>query len=62
MIETPCIKVCVLDQATGQCTGCGRTLDEIARWGAMSEAERRQIMQALPARLARTSAAIPPPR
>jgi uncharacterized protein len=62
MIETPCIKVCVLDPASGQCSGCGRTLDEIARWGGMSEAERRTIMTALPARLARTSAATPPPR
>jgi predicted Fe-S protein YdhL (DUF1289 family) len=62
MIETPCIKVCVLDPRSGQCSGCGRTLDEIARWGAMSEAERQAIMKALPARLARTSAATPLPR
>lgn len=52
-IETPCIKVCVMDQATGQCTGCGRTLDEIARWGGMSEAQRLEIMKALPSRTKR---------
>jgi uncharacterized protein len=54
MVSTPCIKVCVMDAATGFCSGCGRTLDEIARWGAMSEPERQSIMRALSDRLART--------
>jgi predicted Fe-S protein YdhL (DUF1289 family) len=39
------------------CIGCGRSLDEIAGWVALSEAERRQIMTQLPARLASVSAA-----
>ncbi|WP_103173389.1 DUF1289 domain-containing protein [Paracoccus sp. SY] len=30
MIESPCIKVCVIDPATRLCTGCWRSLDEIA--------------------------------
>ena len=51
MIETPCIKVCTMDAASGLCIGCGRTLDEIARWGAMSDAGRREIMAVLPQRL-----------
>ena len=50
-ISTPCIKVCVVDPARRQCRGCGRTLDEIARWSAMSEAERRRVMAALGDRL-----------
>jgi len=53
MISTPCIKVCVIDAATGLCTGCGRTLDEIARWGGMSESERLSIMESLPQRMQR---------
>ena len=52
MISTPCIKICEMDSATGLCRGCGRTLDEIARWGSMSQAERQTIMDALAARLA----------
>ena len=51
-ISSPCIKVCAVSGQTGQCIGCGRTLQEIARWGAMDEAERKAIMAALPARLA----------
>jgi hypothetical protein len=50
VIETPCIKVCVLDPASGLCQGCGRSLDEIARWGTMSGEERRRIMEELEGR------------
>jgi predicted Fe-S protein YdhL (DUF1289 family) len=51
-IDTPCTKVCTLDPISGLCVGCGRTLDEIGRWTAMSDAERRQLMTELPRRLA----------
>ena len=46
-MQTPCIKVCTLDARTGLCLGCGRTIDEIARWSSMSEAERARIMEDL---------------
>jgi predicted Fe-S protein YdhL (DUF1289 family) len=52
MIETPCLKICTLDARSGLCLGCGRTIDEIAGWAAMSAAERRRVMAELPARLA----------
>jgi predicted Fe-S protein YdhL (DUF1289 family) len=52
-METPCIKICTMDQRAGICIGCGRTLDEIARWGAMRDDERAQIMRALAERLAK---------
>jgi len=29
------------------CLGCARTLDEIARWGEMSEAERAHVLARL---------------
>jgi predicted Fe-S protein YdhL (DUF1289 family) len=32
--------------------GCGRTVDEIARWTAMNASERAEIMRQLPDRLA----------
>jgi predicted Fe-S protein YdhL (DUF1289 family) len=50
MIESPCTKICTMDAASGLCAGCGRTLDEIARWGSMADAERAAIMRALPER------------
>lgn len=52
MIETPCVKICTLDARAGLCLGCGRTIDEIAGWGAMTPGERSRIMAELPARLA----------
>ena len=56
MIESPCVKVCTLDARKRQCLGCGRTIEEIARWSAMSAAERARVMDELPARLAAAQA------
>jgi predicted Fe-S protein YdhL (DUF1289 family) len=50
-IISPCVKVCVIDAASGLCAGCGRSLAEIAAWTRLSDAERRAIMAALPERL-----------
>jgi predicted Fe-S protein YdhL (DUF1289 family) len=36
-----------MDPQRGVCLGCCRTLDEIARWGAMTDAERERIMRGL---------------
>ena len=49
-MESPCIKICVIDPATKLCTGCKRSLAEIAQWSAMTSVERRRIMTELPAR------------
>ena len=43
-MTSPCIKVCQMDPVRGVCIGCCRTLDEIARWGIMSETERIAVM------------------
>lgn len=50
MVETPCVNICTLDARSGRCLGCSRTVDEIARWGSMSAAERARIMSELPGR------------
>ena len=55
MMESPCIEICTMDAAAGLCVGCGRTLDEIARWASMSDAERAAIMQVLEDRKAKRS-------
>lgn len=49
-MPSPCISVCRMHAASGWCEGCHRTLDEIARWSAMSEAEKRAVWKALPLR------------
>jgi predicted Fe-S protein YdhL (DUF1289 family) len=50
-ISSPCIKICVIDPVNKLCQGCGRTLQEIAQWSRLSEAERLAIMATLAERL-----------
>jgi predicted Fe-S protein YdhL (DUF1289 family) len=51
-IASPCTKVCTIDPRSQLCRGCGRTLDEIARWMSLGDGERQRILAELPARLA----------
>lgn len=51
-VESPCVNICVVHPETRLCTGCARSMDEIARWSRMSAAERQQIMAELPSRSA----------
>jgi predicted Fe-S protein YdhL (DUF1289 family) len=53
---SPCTKVCVMDAENRYCLGCARTLDEIARWGEMTDDERAETMASLPARQVRPRA------
>lgn len=52
-IKTPCIKVCVVDGASGLCLGCYRALNEVAGWARLTDAEREAIMAELPSRRSR---------
>lgn len=52
---SPCIGICRIDPARALCEGCLRTLDEIAVWSQLNEAERRAVWALLPARQAPAS-------
>jgi monothiol glutaredoxin len=43
---SPCIKVCVLDSGK-RCTGCLRTVDEIATWTSLSAEAQWALVRAL---------------
>jgi hypothetical protein len=58
-VPSPCISVCVMDEATGLCTGCLRTLDEIALWSVLDDETRREVWQAIALR--RSAAGTSPP-
>lgn len=49
-IESPCIKICVIEPETRLCTGCLRTIDEIGAWSSLSNEDRRAVMDDLPNR------------
>ena len=55
-VKSPCIKVCFVDPAEGICVGCFRTMEELGRWTAYSDAERDAVMEALPGREAEYAA------
>jgi predicted Fe-S protein YdhL (DUF1289 family) len=40
-VASPCINVCRMDEATGWCEGCHRTLDEIAFWSVLDDERQR---------------------
>lgn len=49
-VASPCIKICVVHPVEKICTGCLRSIDEIARWAGMADDERLAVLGALPAR------------
>lgn len=52
-IVTPCVKVCVVDGASGLCLGCFRTLSEIGGWSGLTDEARATVMADLPQRRGR---------
>ena len=52
-IESPCVRVCMVDGRSGLCLGCYRTLAEIARWSGYTASERAELMRTLPERRSR---------
>jgi len=53
-VTSPCVNICQMDEATGLCRGCRRSLDEIAVWSQLGDAARLAIWRQLALR--------PPPR
>jgi len=60
-VASPCISVCRMDDATGLCVGCLRTIDEIAAWSVLDDAGRRSVLAAIDARRARLAARVEEP-
>jgi predicted Fe-S protein YdhL (DUF1289 family) len=42
-VTSPCISVCRMDEASGWCEGCLRSIDEIAVWSLLDDAEKRGV-------------------
>ena len=51
-VASPCMSVCQMDEASGWCVGCLRTLGEIAQWGNIDPASKRAIWASIETRLA----------
>jgi predicted Fe-S protein YdhL (DUF1289 family) len=55
-LPSPCNGLCRLDQATGWCLGCARTMDEISAWPRVGDPERAVMLARLPERLQQLTA------
>lgn len=42
-VPSPCISLCRMSEANGLCEGCFRTLDEIAQWSRLGDADKRSV-------------------
>ena len=49
---SPCTAVCRLDERTGYCIGCYRTIDEIGDWTIMMPEDRHALLEKLALRRA----------
>ena len=54
-VASPCIDICRIERATQLCEGCARTMDEIVRWPAASDEEKRAILVAVARRKGRSA-------
>lgn len=50
-VESPCVKICVVHPESRLCTGCLRSIDEIAQWSRMTPQQRRAVIDELPTRM-----------
>ena len=44
---SPCIRLCQLDEASGMCLGCKRTMKEITQWASYDDKHKRKILRDL---------------
>lgn len=46
-VPSPCRNLCELNGARQHCVGCGRTIQEVSRWSAMTAQERKAVLARL---------------
>lgn len=49
-VPSPCISVCQMDPVTDLCSGCYRTVGEIAAWSGLGDEERLVVWERIEAR------------
>lgn len=51
-MSSPCIGICRIDDFSGMCEGCGRTMEEISGWPSATETEQQKTLATVAERLA----------
>ena len=49
-VPSPCVSVCRMNETTGLCEGCLRTIDEIAAWSALDTERQREVWKLIAGR------------
>ena len=44
-LESPCISICQIDELSGLCIGCYRTIEEIQGWWDLDDAQKQSIYE-----------------
>jgi predicted Fe-S protein YdhL (DUF1289 family) len=52
-VPSPCVRICVVDEARDICRGCYRTLDEISLWAGYAREQKLALLNELAQRKAR---------
>jgi predicted Fe-S protein YdhL (DUF1289 family) len=43
-VASPCVNVCRMNERSGLCEGCLRTIDEIALWSRLDDETKREVL------------------
>ena len=46
-VQSPCISVCTMNEKTGFCHGCYRSIDEIEKWWDLNNQQKQDILDKL---------------
>ena len=44
IVQSPCIGVCSMDDSTGFCLGCYRSMDEIQQWWDLDGMQKQAVL------------------
>ena len=42
-IDLPCIDICTMDRDSGECIGCGHTIEEISSWASLDNFKKNKF-------------------
>jgi predicted Fe-S protein YdhL (DUF1289 family) len=56
-VPSPCVSVCQMEEASGLCLGCRRTIEEIRDWIILTPDEKRAVLARIEERKQRLASA-----
>ena len=51
-VPSPCVSICRMNDRSGLCEGCWRTLQEIAAWSTLGDEDKRTVWRLIEQRKA----------